>query len=287
MILPSAGTATRRFPSGVHASIRAPGTRAQTRAVQPAGTDSVCAVDSAPPPSPAGTTRGVLDRPAGAWTAGATADADDAGAGDEGAAAPGPCAWPADPEHATAAAVTAAATSAVVKPRQGTVMGSPSRAAADSGACTRRGSSSRRHWPMVWRSPGRVLLSRRLCVGHDLPVTPSSIRPFDAGALYLALNVRRTELGLSWKGVADQIWSCRPTSTTGAGTTRSARPRSPAWRNPRTSCQHALFMLRWLGRTPESFLQGRERGRPALCAPPGRAGPPSAVGAEAAVRVNG
>jgi hypothetical protein len=23
-----------------------------------------------------------------------------------------------------------------------------------------------------------------------------------------------------------------------------------------TSCQHALFMLRWLGRTPESFLPG-------------------------------
>jgi hypothetical protein len=27
-----------------------------------------------------------------------------------------------------------------------------------------------------------------------------------------------------------------------------------------TSCQHALFMLRWLGRTPESFLAGEEDG---------------------------
>jgi len=27
-------------------------------------------------------------------------------------------------------------------------------------------------------------------------------------------------------------------------------------KKPRTSCQHALFMLRWLGRTPESFLAG-------------------------------
>jgi len=26
-------------------------------------------------------------------------------------------------------------------------------------------------------------------------------------------------------------------------------------KNPRTSCQHALFMLRWLGRSPESFLK--------------------------------
>jgi hypothetical protein len=25
------------------------------------------------------------------------------------------------------------------------------------------------------------------------------------------------------------------------------------------SCQHALFMLRWLGRTPESFLKGESR----------------------------
>jgi hypothetical protein len=27
-------------------------------------------------------------------------------------------------------------------------------------------------------------------------------------------------------------------------------------RNPRATCQHALFMLRWLGRAPESFLPG-------------------------------
>ena len=27
-------------------------------------------------------------------------------------------------------------------------------------------------------------------------------------------------------------------------------------KKPRTSCQHALFMLRWLGRAPESFLKG-------------------------------
>ena len=27
-------------------------------------------------------------------------------------------------------------------------------------------------------------------------------------------------------------------------------------KKPRTSCQHALFMLRWLGRAPESFLRG-------------------------------
>jgi hypothetical protein len=37
-------------------------------------------------------------------------------------------------------------------------------------------------------------------------VMESRIYPFDAGALYLALDAQRTERGLSWKGVADQIW---------------------------------------------------------------------------------
>lgn len=42
-------------------------------------------------------------------------------------------------------------------------------------------------------------------------------------------------------------------------------------RRPATSCQHALFMLRWLERTPESFLVGQPA-RPAGAALPA-AGP--------------
>src|SRR5271154_7055706 len=129
MISPPLGSLTRRSPSGVHASIRAPGTRAQTRAVQPTGTVRVCAA----PPSPAGTTRGVADR------ADAAGDPDEAGAGDDGVAVP--CPWPAesepgDPEHAAAAAMTAAARSATMKLRPGTVRGftSPS-SGPDPGAC--------------------------------------------------------------------------------------------------------------------------------------------------------
>jgi hypothetical protein len=88
-------------------------------------------------------------------------------------------------------------------------------------------------------------------------VTPSAIRPFDAGALYRALDARRTELGLSWTGVAGQIWEL----SSELNDRRRDHPISPSTltgmaRNPRTSCQHALFMLRWLGRTPESFLRG-------------------------------
>jgi hypothetical protein len=80
-------------------------------------------VDSAPPPSPAGTTSGVLDRPAGSWPADEAGDPDDADARDDGAAVPRP--WPADPEHAAAAVATATASNAAVKPRPATVMGSP------------------------------------------------------------------------------------------------------------------------------------------------------------------
>jgi len=37
-------------------------------------------------------------------------------------------------------------------------------------------------------------------------MTDSEIRPFDARALYSALDTRRAQLGLSWKQVADQLW---------------------------------------------------------------------------------
>jgi hypothetical protein len=82
------------------------------------------------------------------------------------------------------------------------------------------------------------------------------IRPFDAGALYRALDARRSQLRLSWRGVADQIWELSGDLID----RRRDHPISPSTitnmaKKPRTSCQHALFMLRWLGRTPESFLR--------------------------------
>jgi len=118
------------------------------------------------------------------------------------------------------------------------------------------------------RSDSRLRLVR----GHDRTVTPPPIQPFDAGALYLALDARRLELGLSWKGVADQIWAL----SSDLNDRRQDHPISPSTltgmaRNPRTSCQHALFMLRWLGRTPESFLLGASRDEPRFALP--EAGP--------------
>jgi hypothetical protein len=88
-------------------------------------------------------------------------------------------------------------------------------------------------------------------------VTNQPIRRFDVSALYTALDDKRTELGISWSKVADKLWELSPA----LNSQRRDHPISPSTltnmaKNPRTSCQHALFMLRWLGRTPESFLTG-------------------------------
>jgi len=94
------------------------------------------------------------------------------------------------------------------------------------------------------------------------------IRGFDAGALYLALDAKRVELSLSWTGVADQLWQM----SSDLNDRRKDHPISPSTlrgmaTKPRISCQHALFMLRWLGRTPESFLRGATADDPRFALP--------------------
>jgi hypothetical protein len=104
-------------------------------------------------------------------------------------------------------------------------------------------------------------------------VTGSSDRSFDTSALYLALDAKRTDLGLSWTGVAERIWEM----SSDLNDRRQDHPISPTTltnmgKKPRTSCQHALFILRWLGRTPESFLRGSSGDDDPRCALP-EAGP--------------
>ena len=91
--------------------------------------------------------------------------------------------------------------------------------------------------------------------GHNEAVAEVVLRPFDAAALYSALDDRRLELGLSWRGVADEIWQM----SAELNARRRDHPISPSTltsiaTRSATSCQHVLFMLRWLGRNPESFL---------------------------------
>jgi hypothetical protein len=91
------------------------------------------------------------------------------------------------------------------------------------------------------------------------------IREFDGKALYAALDDRREAEGLSWPGAAAAIWEM----SAALNAARNARglanhPISPSTlqnlgKQGNTSCQHALFFLRWLERTPESFLAGAAR----------------------------
>ena len=88
-------------------------------------------------------------------------------------------------------------------------------------------------------------------------MSDATIRPFDVGRLYQVLDRRRNELGMSWRAVADQIWE----QSSSLNERRRDHPISPSTltnmaTNPRATCQHALFILRWLNRTPESFLVG-------------------------------
>jgi hypothetical protein len=88
------------------------------------------------------------------------------------------------------------------------------------------------------------------------------IREFDARALYAALDAKRLAEGLSWANAAAAVWGMAPA----LNAARDARglanhPISPSTlqnlgKRSNTSCQHALFFLRWLDRTPESFLDG-------------------------------
>jgi hypothetical protein len=90
---------------------------------------------------------------------------------------------------------------------------------------------------------------------EDVP-TPAeglAIRPFDKAALHAALDEKRIALGLSWQRVADQMWA----QSAALNGRRRDHPISPSTltnvtRSTRTSCQRTLFMLRWLGRPPES-----------------------------------
>jgi hypothetical protein len=77
---------------------------------------------------------------------------------------------------------------------------------------------------------------------------------FDAVALCQAMETKRLQRGLSWRQVAQEIWDqssvlnrqrqdhpISPTTLTGIGNRGDC------------TCQHALFILRWLGLPPETF----------------------------------
>ncbi len=94
---------------------------------------------------------------------------------------------------------------------------------------------------------------------------------FDGAALHQALDAQRAARRLSWAGVARELCALsselnerRADHPIAASTLTGLATRGDS------SCQHALFMLRWLGRAPEDFVVGAP---PATRAPLPPAGP--------------
>ena len=80
---------------------------------------------------------------------------------------------------------------------------------------------------------------------------------FDIAALFEALDSQRRNRALSWQGVAQELWD----QSAVLNKRRNDHPISASTltgmaKRRDTSCQHALFMLRWLRRAPESFMPG-------------------------------
>jgi hypothetical protein len=98
----------------------------------------------------------------------------------------------------------------------------------------------------------RAPTSGSLCYGRV-----GALPRFDCGALFSALDDQRRDRGLDWYALADELWQ----QSSELNALRSDHPlcggaiqRLPT--RGATSCQYALFMLRWLRRAPEDFLRG-------------------------------
>lgn len=76
---------------------------------------------------------------------------------------------------------------------------------------------------------------------------------FDHEAFFAAVDARRREQQLSWPALAAAIWE----QSSVLNGQRGDHPISPATIRKMaggTSCQHALFVLRWLDVPPEAFI---------------------------------
>jgi len=80
---------------------------------------------------------------------------------------------------------------------------------------------------------------------------------FDPAALFAAIDRVRVERGLTWNGVAHEMWAkadALHASLDGHEHPIAASTIKQLGNGTDTTCQHALVMLRWLGRPPEDFI---------------------------------
>ena len=90
-----------------------------------------------------------------------------------------------------------------------------------------------------------------------MPSTRNVQIDFDIAALFDVLDSQRRSRALTWQGVARELWD----QSAALNARRDDHPISASTltgmaKRGDTTCQHALFMLRWLGRAPESFMPG-------------------------------
>ena len=80
---------------------------------------------------------------------------------------------------------------------------------------------------------------------------------FDMAAFYAALDSRRREARLDWYQLAAELWDqSADLNAELADHPLCGGAVSRMGSRGATSCQYALFMLRWMGRAPEEFLAG-------------------------------
>lgn len=90
---------------------------------------------------------------------------------------------------------------------------------------------------------------------------------FDNQAFFEAVDKRRREQQLSWPALATVIWE----QSLLLNQRRNDHPISPATIRKMAgglSCQHALFLLRWLNEPPETFITAAEPGTGGVALPP-------------------
>jgi hypothetical protein len=89
----------------------------------------------------------------------------------------------------------------------------------------------------------------------------SAIQGFDTQAFFVAVDARRRETHLSWTGLATAVWD----QSRVLNERRRDHPISPSTikklgERRDLSCQHTLFLLRWLGVPPEAFIASPKPG---------------------------
>lgn len=96
----------------------------------------------------------------------------------------------------------------------------------------------------------------------------TSPKGFDSAAFFAAVDARRREQHLSWPSLAKAIWE----QSRVLNEQRTDHPISPATlrkigQSGDASCQHALFLLRWLGVPPETFIAEPKPGTSGVALP--------------------